>query len=116
MRRVCLSLSICALLGGGVLAQRVVTFEKFQVADTPVGLSALTLDPVGSPQMTHCVLRIETAQVRLMDRRAGTVGSTTGRRVDIGDLVDVTNYDYAVNLRLVKTGSTTGVVQAECWR
>lgn len=108
---------ILALVGGlvtGVLAQRTVTFERFDVADTAVGLTLTTLDPAGAPPITWCEGRIETAQIRVADRRAVAVSATTGRVLEVGDVLTFESHDAAVNARFMKTGSTTGVVQMAC--
>ena len=114
MRRVGFGLVYVVLCAAAVLAQRTVTYEKLHVTDGPDGLASATLDPPGEAQITRCQGRLETAQIRLLDLRAGTVSATTGRVLEVGDVVDLDTHDSASNVRFAKTGSTTGVLNVEC--
>ena len=114
MCRVRTTLVFLILAAVGLLAQRAVTFEKLQVADTPVGLAVGTLDVTGVGQVRACQARVETAQIRYRFD-GGVVTSTTGMLLEIGDVLDVANHADASALRFAKTGSTTGVVSASCW-
>ncbi len=91
------------------------TFEKFQVADTEVGLSAATLHPTGQLPIFQCEGRLETASVRYR-YDFGTVGSTTGILLEVGDVLPIESAQDAAGIRFVKTGSTTAVFQVGCWR
>ena len=119
MRRTCVGAYFCALcaifLAATALAQRAgTTFERLDVADTAVGFAEATLDPAGLPQIRACQGRVETAQIRYRFD-GGAVTATTGILLEIGDVVDIANHADASAVRFVKTGSTTGVVQAMCW-
>ena len=116
MRRVGVVLFVLALTAASAIAQRVATFEKVDVTDTPVGLATATINPPGQLQITTCQGRVETAQIRGLDLRAGTVSATTGRIYDIGDVVDIAGAGAAINLRWAKTGSTSAIVSVECWQ
>jgi len=102
-------------LAGVVLAQTR-TFQRLVIADTAVGLAAATLHPSGDLPITSCQGRLEEGQVRLLDVRAGSVGSTTGRILEVGDAISLTTPVDAASVRFVKTGSTTGVLMVECGR
>mgnify|MGYP001617057578 CR=1 FL=1 len=103
-----------ALATTALLAQRTVTFEKLQVTDTVIGLAFATLNPPNAPGQAACEARAETAQMRYRFD-GGTVGSTTGILFEVGDVLTLDHPADAGALRFVKTGSTTGVVQVQCW-
>jgi len=113
--RLCLSLVFLLIAGLGLLAQRAgTTFEKLQIADTAVGFATATLEPPGVSQITTCEARLETAQARYRFD-GGAVSATTGMLLEMGDVLEVGNHADARALRLVKTGSTTGVLSVSCW-
>lgn len=113
MRRIGLSL---VLIGGAwaVVTAQTRTYERIVIADTAVGLAATTLEPAGQAPVTRCEGRLEDAQVRVLDVRARAVGATTGRLLDIGDVVTLSTPSDAASVRFVKTGSTTGTLSVEC--
>ena len=116
MRRLVLSLAgVFTITVTFVLAQRTVTFQRLDVTDTAVGLATTTTDPAGRAPITQCQGRVETAQIRLLDLRAVAVSATTGRVLEVGDVIDLDTHDAAENVRFMKTGSTSAVVQIECW-
>ena len=59
-------LVLLALLLTGALIQAspYLTFETITVAGTAVGFTASTIDPPGYPQMTTCMGRLETGEIR----------------------------------------------------
>ena len=113
--RLTLGLGLMLVMTAALVAQRAVTFERLLITDGPVALSTATTDPVGQAQITACEGRLETAQARAADQRAVTVGATTGRLYEIGDIVTISGHDFAANLRFAKTGSTTAELRIECW-
>lgn len=115
MTRQVLLIAATLALATSAFGQRSVTFEKFQVTDTAVGLADATTDPVSAPQIRACQGRVETGEIRVLDQRAGTVGSTTGLVLGVGEAFTFDSHDLASEARFIKTGSTTGVVQITCW-
>ena len=113
--RVRLGLILILVTASVGLAQRAgTTFEKLQIADTAVGFATATLEPPGVSQITTCEARLETAQARYRFD-GGAVSATTGMLLEMGDVLEVGNHADARALRLVKTGSTTGVLSVSCW-
>lgn len=104
-----------ALSASAVVLAQTRTFEKFQVTDTEVGIASATLQPSGQIPVAKCEGRLETASVRYRFD-LGTVGSTTGLLLEVGDVLAIDDPVSAANLRMVKTGSTTAVFQVSCWR
>src|SRR3990167_5541971 len=113
MRIVGLCFVLMALAGAALVAQTR-TYERLVIADAAVGLASATLQPPGQAAVTRCTGRLEDAQVRVSDARAITVSATTGRIIEIGDLVELTTPSDAASVRFAKTGSTTGVLYLEC--
>lgn len=110
-------LIVLLVLGATALwAQQFPTYQRIVVADTAVGLSDATLAPAGYVPVTRCEGRVEDAQIRTLDVRAGTVGATTGRLLEVGDIVTLSDPVTAASARFAKTGSTTGTLYVECWR
>ena len=116
MRRFSVALGLIALSAGVGLAQQTRTFQRVDVTDGPVAIADGTLQPVGQSPVTRCTARLETAQIRFADSRAVTVSATTGRVLEIGDVIDLESPSDVAFVRFAKTGSTTGVLMLECGR
>jgi hypothetical protein len=115
MRRLWLTATL--LLGLGLLtsASDLVTYESITVAATAVGFTTTTTNPAGTSQMSQCSLRLETAQVRFRwDGQAPT--ATEGVILDIGDVLAIRSNEDARRMLFIRTGATSGVLKAHCWR
>ena len=92
-----------------------VTYEQITVATSSIGITATITNPTGYPQQNTCVLRLETAQVRY--RTDGTApSSTVGTPLEIGDVLVITTNEDARRVRFIRTGATSGLLNAECYR
>lgn len=95
-------------------ARRAATFESITVANTAVGIAAATLLP-GGDRAVGCEGRLETAQVRY--RFDGTDPTASeGVLLEVGDVLPMRAYQEASALKLIRTGSTSGVLKVHCWR
>lgn len=89
--------------------------ERVTVAATSIGLTASTIEPSGAIPARQVVVTIETAQVRcLWDGTAPT--STTGHVFDPTDTILVEGLPNIKNLRCIRTGATSGVLQVTFMR
>lgn len=97
--------------------QRVTTYEQLTVAGSSVGITvATTLRPnsAGQPQMAACSLRLETAEIRYrMDGTAPT--SSVGTPLEPGEIIPYIGYADALAIRFIRTTSTSGVLNINCW-
>lgn len=79
-----------------------------------VAITATVLKPVDKPQMRHCLLRLETAEIRF---RVDDGAPTTTVGVPMEPL-EVMQFDSPVDLaawRGIRTGSTSGTLDVACW-
>lgn len=98
-----------------VVAQQFATFEQLTVGATAVGISATTINPSGQGQMEQCTARLETAQVRFRwDGTAPT--SSVGTLLEVGDVLPPFSTATAIQLKLIRTGGSSGVLDVHCWR
>lgn len=108
MRRIFL-LACVLVLAVPVTAQRVTTYEQITVAASSIGIASAT-----RAGMAMCSLRLETAQIRW--RADGTAPTTTvGTLMEIGDVMTIANILDAMNIRFIRTGGTSGVLNVSCF-
>jgi hypothetical protein len=94
---------------------QVKTFEQLTVAGTAVGITAAILSPDGQQQINRCSVRLETAQIRY--RWDGTnPTASVGTILDVGETLPINGFDVAQSIRFIRTGSTSGVLDVECWK
>lgn len=91
------------------------TFESITVANTAIGLTNTTYSPTAVAPMTTCSARLEVAEVRY--RMDGTNPTTSaGTLMEPGDELPLASPGDMVNVRFIRTGSVSGVLNVSCWR
>jgi hypothetical protein len=91
------------------------TFETVTVADTAIGLTSTTYAPDGKPQMTACLARVETAEIRMrVDGTAPT--AAVGFVLSALDTFTITSNEDLVALKMIRTGGTSATVTFMCWQ
>lgn len=111
--RFCLAVGLTLALTSQ--AASFVTYESITVATVSIGITAAILDPPGFGQMTNCMARLETAQIRYrFDGTAPT--SAEGAILEIGDQILLDNHADADRIRFIRTGAVSGVLKVHCWR
>lgn len=110
------------LLVGALLAMTVMvsdaadfkTFETVTVAGTAVGLTSTTYAPTGSQQMSNCLARTESAEIRIrVDGTAPT--ASVGLLVSVGDTFEIASNADLAALKMIRTGSVSATVTFLCW-
>ena len=103
---------VCLGLSGSAATWK--TFEVVTVAGTAVGLTSTTYNPLGIPQMKHCVARVETAEIRIRwDGTAPT--SSVGVVVTALDIFYLDSNEDISQLKMIRTGGTSATVTFQCW-
>jgi len=113
MRRLPFALLLCLTLTALVAGAPAQSFEQITVADTAIGITAATIDPPGAPQMTLCVGRLETAEIRYRTD-GGTPTTTVGTPLEPLELLTLDTHAKASNLKMIRTTSTSALITFEC--
>lgn len=114
MRGKTLIVALAVLLAAVVSAQEILTkSETITFADASIGFTASTLTLGDGRQVTKCVGRLETAQIRVL-LTGGTPSTTVGMPVEIGDIVTIEGHANIAQFRGIRTGGTSGVIQFQC--
>ena len=80
--------------------------EEITVADTAIGLTALTYLDATRAEMT-----VETAQIRVW--LSGTPTSSEGRLVEVGDIITLDSAAQVAGFKAIRTGSTSSKLNVE---
>ena len=103
---------VCLGLNGSASTYK--TFETITVAGSAVGLTSTTYAPTGKPQMTHCQVVIETAEIRARwDGTAPT--SSVGVVMTALDILYLDSNEDAAQLKMIRTGGTSATATVVCW-
>jgi hypothetical protein len=87
-------------------------FEQITI-DNTAGGKTLTVAKV-AVSVTSVTCRLRTAQISVLwvDPGVKTVTSSVGQLMEIGDTLILTSREQMLNLRMIRTGSTSG--QMDC--
>lgn len=105
--------TVCLAWGLAAVAQAAFyDFEQITVDSTSGGKS-LTAAKVGVA-LVYVSCRVRTAEISFLtvDPAKTAVTSSVGQLAEPGDLIVITGREEALNLRLIRTGSTSG--QVDC--
>lgn len=83
--------------------------ETITVATTAIGFTLATMRPTDQPGATRAVCTLETAQIRYWP--TGNPTSTVGHILNVGDTLIVEGLADLNNIRFIRTGGTSGVLQ-----
>ena len=98
----------------GAALEKVSTQVTIDNTSGGVPLPATLIKPSGV-QMSRCVGRVETAEVRYWS--SGSAPTTTvGIPVEPLEIVTIDDYDAMVKFRAIRTTSTSATLSIECWR
>lgn len=114
MKKVLLALVLCATTAS---AANYRTFAQLTVDNTSGGvkIAALTLDPSGMPQMQHCMMRLETAEIRFTVDGATAPTTTVGTPVEPLEIIQIDSHVELQAWRGIRTGSSSGTFDLSCW-
>ena len=115
MRRVTLlALAVVLAFGLSGTAAGYKTYESITVANASIGFTDATINPPGYMQQNHCEGRLETAEIRY--RWDGAAPTTTeGIVLQPLEMLTISTNEDAAKLRMIRTGSTSGVIKFTCW-
>lgn len=93
------------------------TFAQLTVDNTSGGvkIAASTIDPSGVPQMQHCMLRLETAEIRWTVDYATTVTTSVGTLMEPQEVLQIDSHADLAAFRAIRTGASSGTLDLSCW-
>lgn len=109
-----LGVVLLLLLVDTVAAAPYRTYGQLTVAATAVPLTSTVINPNGWPQMRHCLLRLETAEIRWrIDGIAPT--SSVGAPLEPLETLLLDAPEEIQAFRAIGTGGTSGTLNITCW-
>lgn len=111
LRRMIFAL-VVALLVATVAHAAFYDFEQLTIDNTAGGVK-LTAAKVAST-LVYVQCRVRTAEISFLtvDPTKTTVSASVGQLAEPGDVIRITSREEALNLRMIRTGATSG--QADC--
>lgn len=111
LRRMIFAL-VVALLVATVAHAAFYDFEQITVDNTAGGVKLTASKVVSTLVYVQC--RVRTAEISFLtvDPTKTTVSATVGQLAEPGDVIRITSREEALNMRMIRTGSTSG--QADC--
>jgi carbamoylphosphate synthase large subunit len=100
------------LAAGAVLEAAFYDFEQITVDNTAAGVKLTAAKVPASLVYVSC--RIRTAEISFLtvDPTKTTVTASVGQLLEVGDTLTITSREEALNLRMIRTGASSG--QADC--
>lgn len=92
-------------------AYRYIAFEQVTIGASAIGFTALKITPVGLPQASHGLCRLETAQIRFT-YDGTTPTASVGELWEIGEERQFNGHDVLSQFLGIRTGGTSG--QLDC--
>lgn len=109
-----LAVLLCVATPAGSATYR--TYGQVTIDNTTggVALTASIITPSGQPQMQHCMLRSETAEIRYrVDGGAPT--TSVGTPLEPLEVLRLDSHVELDAFRAIRTGSTSATLNAVCW-